>query len=83
MNSLKKNKKELNGGSLDTQFRCAADVDYVDGSCYSIDQLKLLANIINKAIKKNVLKGDFIKIINNKHFLLLYNLSQVRVQLYQ
>jgi hypothetical protein len=70
MNSLKKNKIELNGGSLDTQFRCAADVEYVDGSCYSIDQLKLLANIINKAIKKNVLKGDFIKIINNKHFLL-------------
>ena len=70
MNSLKKNKKDLNGGSLDIQFRCAADVDYVDGSCYSIDQLKLLANIINKAIKKNVLKGDLIKIINNKHFLL-------------
>jgi hypothetical protein len=70
MNSKKQNRIELNGGALDTQFRCAADVDYVDGSCYSIDQLKLLATIINKSIKKNILKGDQIKIINNKHFLL-------------
>jgi hypothetical protein len=71
MNSKKEiQKKQMDGGSLDTKFRCAADVDYIDGSCYSIDQLKLLANIINKSIKKNILKGDPIKIINNKHFLL-------------
>ena len=63
-------KNKMNGGALDTQFRCAADVEYNDGSCYSIDQLKLLATIINKAIKKNILKGDPIKIITNKHFLL-------------
>jgi hypothetical protein len=69
MNSIN-SKKQIKGGSLNTQFRCAADVEYTNGTCYSIDQLKLLANIINKAIKKNVIKGDPIKIIHNKHFLL-------------
>jgi len=60
----------MDGGALDNQFRCAADVEYTEGSCYSIDQLKLLATIINRAIKKNIIKGDPIKIITNKHFLL-------------
>jgi len=71
MNSLFNSKNiKMDGGALDIQFRCAADVEYEEGSCYSIDQLKLLATIINKAIKKNIIKGDPIKIITNKHFLL-------------
>jgi len=63
-------KIKISGGALDIKYRCAADVDYVEGSCYSVDQLKLLSNIVNKAIKKNILKGEPIKIINDKKYLL-------------
>ena len=67
MNSLfNSNNIKMDGGALDNQFRCAADIEYAEGSCYSIDQLKLLANIINRAIKKNIIKGDPIKIITNR-----------------
>jgi hypothetical protein len=60
----------IKGGALDPNIRCAANIEYSEGSCFSIEQLKLLAYTYNKAIEKKKIDGDQIKIIDNKSFLL-------------
>ena len=71
------NKKKINikiGGSLDHNLRCSANLEYIEGSCLSMEELKALALTYNNALTnnevKNEIKGDPIKLVNNKEFLL-------------
>ena len=71
------NKKKIDikiGGSLDHNLRCSANLEYIEGSCLSIDELKALALTYNNALKNDAVKvenkGDPIKLVNNKEFLL-------------
>jgi len=57
-------------GSLDHNLRCAANLEYIEGSCMSTDELKALAHTYNNAIKSKKVKGDEIKLVNNRQFLL-------------
>jgi hypothetical protein len=62
--------KNLIGGKLNHNLRCAPDVDYTDGSCMTTEQLKFLAYVYNKAVEKKKMTGLPIKLVNNKSFLL-------------
>jgi len=68
------NKKIKIGGSLDHNLRCSANLEYIEGSCLSIDELKALALTYNKSLEnddiKNKINGNPIKLVNNKEFLL-------------
>jgi hypothetical protein len=66
-NNRKTNKK---GGALDHNMRCAANLEYIEGSCLSTDELKALALTYNKAVDSNKIKGDKIDLVHNKEFLL-------------
>ena len=58
------------GSSLNHNLRCAANLEYIEGSCLSTDELKALALIYNNAIKNKKITGDDIKLVHNKEFLL-------------
>lgn len=64
------------GGALNHNLRCAANVEYTDGSCLSVDQLKLIAHLYNKAIDKNKIKSEKINIDNNNKSYLLQQLDE-------
>jgi len=58
------------GSSLNHNLRCAANLEYIEGSCLSTDELKALALIYNNAIKNKKITGNDIKLVHNKEFLL-------------
>ena len=60
------NKIFIRGGSLDHNLRCAANLEHVEGSCLSLDELKALAYTYNSALKKKEVEGEIIKVVNNK-----------------
>ena len=62
--------KQLKGGELSHNLRCAANIEYTDGSCLTIDQLKFLADTYNKAVADKKIKGTPIELINNKNHLI-------------
>ena len=62
--------KQLKGGELSHNLRCATNIEYTDGSCLTIDQLKFLAYTYNKAVKNKKMKGVEIDLINNKNHLI-------------
>ena len=70
--------KETNkkGGALNHNLRCAANAEYTDGSCLSVDQLKLIAHLYNKAIDKNKIKSEKINIDNSNKSYLLQQLDE-------
>ena len=45
--------KKLKGGALSHNMRCAANLEYIEGSCLSIDELKALAVTYNNAVKSH------------------------------
>ena len=66
----------IKGGNLAHNLRCAANVEYTDGSCLSVDQLKLIAYLYNKAIDKNKIKSEKINIDNSNKSYLLQQLDE-------
>ena len=62
--------KKLKGGALSHNMRCAANLEYIEGSCLSTDELKALAVTYNNAIKNNKIKGNEIKLVNSKEFMI-------------
>jgi hypothetical protein len=60
----------IKGGALDHNLRCAANLEYIEGSCLNIDELKALAITYNNAIKSKKIKGVEIKLINNKEVMI-------------
>ena len=57
--------KQLKGGELSHNLRCAANIEYTDGSCLTIDQLKFLADTYNKAVADKKIKGTTIELIRS------------------
>lgn len=62
----KMNRKNKKGGALDHNLRCAANLEFIEGSCLSTNELKALALTYNKELQKNKIKGDEIKLTDNK-----------------
>jgi hypothetical protein len=60
------NKINIKGGFLDHNLRCAANLDFIEGSCLSLDELKALAYTYNNALKQKNMEGEAIKLVNDK-----------------
>jgi hypothetical protein len=64
------NTSNIKGGALDHNLRCAANLEHIQGSCLSTDELKALAVTYNKAIDSGKTKGEKIKLVHDKEFLI-------------
>jgi len=62
----KNSKNKKRGGSLDHNMRCAANLEYIEGSCLSINELKALALTYNRSLKKTKIDGDEIILTDDK-----------------
>ena len=62
--------KRITGGSLSHNLRCAANLEHIEGSCLTLDDLKALSITYNKALEDKKIKGNEIKLVNNKEYMI-------------